>query len=346
MRRDNDQIELQEVLIKFSEYKTYLLKKKFLIIGCSFLFFLIGISFSFLLDDKYHAELTFVVEEESGLGSLSGMSSIANQFGFDFGGSENTTFNQNNIIQLLQSRGVITSALMQGAEINNKRELLLEHYLDINNTREDWDDEVLGISFSDKITYTHDSIIQILVIDIQNNLDVDFQSNDANIIALSYTSLDEEFAKVFADNLIDEMEKMYVSHQTAQAAYTLDFLQDRADSVFRELEIVEQQYAKVKDINQRIIKASGRLKELRLMREVEVLNTMYLEIVKNLELSKITLLQNTPIINIIDAPILPLKKTNLSFILGGFLSCLLGSLISSFYLIVRKLFKDALSKEN
>ena len=120
MRRDNDQIELQEVLIKFSEYKTYLLKKKFLIIGCSFLFFLIGISFSFLLDDKYHAELTFVVEEESGLGSLSGMSSIANQFGFDFGGSENTTFNQNNIIQLLQSRGVITSALMQGAEINNK----------------------------------------------------------------------------------------------------------------------------------------------------------------------------------------------------------------------------------
>ena len=58
----------------------------------------------------------------------------------------------------------------------------------------------------------------------------------------------------------------------------------------------------IKDINQRIIKASGRLKELQLMRKVEVLNTMYLEIVKNLELSKLTLLNNTPIINIIDEP--------------------------------------------
>ena len=75
-----------------------------------------------------------------------------------------------------------------------------------------------------------------------------------------------------------------------------------------ELEIAEEEFAKVKDINQRIVKASGRLKELQLMRNVEVLNTMYLEIVKNLELSKLTLLNQTPIIQIIDKPILPLEE--------------------------------------
>ena len=78
------------------------------------------------------------------------------------------------------------------------------------------------------------------------------------------------------------MSRMYISYQTKQSTNTISFLQNRADSVFVELEKAEQEFARVKDINQRIIKASGRLKELQLMRNVEVLNTMYLELVKNI----------------------------------------------------------------
>ena len=127
---------------------------------------------------------------------------------------------------------------------------------------------------------------------------------------------------------------MYISHQTAQAENTLDFLQNRADSVFNELEFAEEKFAKTRDINERIVKASGRLKELQLMRKVEVLNTMYLEIIKNLELSKLTLLNQTPIINIIDKPILPLKQDKRSkskfAILFGFIG---GFLILPSYMV-------------
>ena len=142
---------------------------------------------------------------------------------------------------------------------------------------------------------------------IEDELVVELKSAEANIISLSYRSVNEEFAKIFVEALIEQMRKMYITHQTAQSNNTLDFLSSRADSVFMELEIAEEEFAKVKDINQRIVKASGRLKELQLMRNVEVLNTMYLEIVKNLEISKLTLLNQTPIIQIIDKPILPLK---------------------------------------
>ncbi|MEC9209325.1 MAG: hypothetical protein VX762_02740, partial [Bacteroidota bacterium] len=147
------------------------------------------------------------------------------------------------------------------------------------------------------------------------------------------------------ERLISEMSKMYVLHKTAQANSTLDFLQNRADSVFAELEIAEQEFAKVKDINQRIVKASGRLKELQLMRRVEVLNTMYLEIIKNLELSKITLLNNTPIINIIDKPILPLAENRVPKILAGLFGGFLGGFLSVCYFIFRKLFKEALAED-
>jgi uncharacterized protein involved in exopolysaccharide biosynthesis len=135
---------------------------------------------------------------------------------------------------------------------------------------------------------------------------------------------------------------MYISYQTKQSSNTIEFLQNRADSVFHELEKAEEDFARVKDINQRIIKASGRLKELQLMRNVEVLNTMYLELVKNLEVSKLTLLKHTPIIQVIDKPILPLKDTKISMGFTAIVSFLLALFISVFYVFLRKLVKDSL----
>ena len=205
-------------------------------------------------------------------------------------------------------------------------------------------DEFNGVNYNDLHTLEHDSILGNIWQHItEDKLTVEIQDEETNIITLSYISVDEYFAKQFTETIIDEMSKMYIKHQTKQARNTLDFIQDRADSVFVELEKSEQEFARIKDINQRIIKASGRLKEIQLMREVEVLNTMYLEIIKNLEISKMTLLNKTPIINIIDKPILPLEEEKISKaagILGGFL----GGFLAVCFFVFRKLFRDALEE--
>ena len=108
MEQYNDEIQLKDILIKFSEYKAYLLKKKFAILLVSVLCLIIGILFAMSSDVKYNAELTFVVEaEQQSGGSLGAMSGIASQFGFDIGGSSSTTFTQENILELLKSRGVV-----------------------------------------------------------------------------------------------------------------------------------------------------------------------------------------------------------------------------------------------
>jgi len=347
MEQYNDEIQLKDILIKLSEYKTYLLNKKLTIIGFSFLFFLIGIFNAIYTETKYNAELTFVVEGEKGGGSLGGMSGIASQFGFDIGGSESATFSQSNILELLKSRGVIVSALMQSSKLNGKEDLLIEHYLELNKIKESWlqNEGFKGVSFHANKSIVHDSISGVVWASvIENKLIVEMESDEANIINLSYSSIDDEFAKSFVETLINEMSKMYITHQTAQANNTLDFLQNRSDSVFAELELAEEDFARIKDINQRIVKASGRLKELQLMRRVEVLNAMYLEIVKNLELSKITLLNQTPIINIIDKPVLPLEEEKTSKTLAGLLGGFLGGFLSVCFFIFRKLFKDALAE--
>jgi len=345
MEQYNDEIQLKDILIKLSEYKAYLFKKKFAIIALSLSFCILGILIAMTSDKKYNAALTFVVEDPQSGGSLGSMSGIASQFGFDVGANSSSTFSQQNILELLKSRGVVVSTLLQNAKINSKNDLLIEHYLELNGIKENWDKEetLLPISYHDKLTYRHDSISgNIWKSIVKDKLVVEMQSDKANIISLSYSSVNDELAKQFVEVLIDQMSKMYVVHQTAQAKNTLDFLQIRADSVFGELELAEEEFARMKDINQRIIKASGRLKELQLMRRVEVLSTMYLQIIKNLELSKITLLNNTPIINIIDKPILPLEVDSKSKTLLGILGAFLGGFLSVCFFVFRKLFKDAL----
>ena len=348
MEQYNDEIQLKDILIKLSEYKQHLWSKKGKIILFSFLFFVFGVLIAFFSTTHYKSELTFVVEDAKAGNSLGAITGVASQFGFDLGGTSNTTFSQKNIMQLLKSRGVVESTLLRKGNLEGKNDLLIEHYISINKIREAWEknEEFDGVNFNKQHRLCHDSIMGIIWAQIvESNLEIEIQNEEANIITLSYISVDENFAKQFTETLINEMSKMYISHQTKQARNTLDFLQDRADSVFIELDKAEQEFARVKDINQRIIKASGRLKELQLMREVEVLNTMYLEIIKNLEISKMTLLNQTPIIQIIDKPILPLQEDKVSNILAGILGGFLGGFLSVFFFVFRKLFKDALGED-
>jgi len=345
MEQYNDEIQLKDILIKISEYNAYLFKKKFTIILASVIFFFIGILFAFSDDKKYTAELTFVVDDKKQGGDLSSMRGVASTFGFDLGTSSSSTFSQNNILELLKSRGIVEAALMQNRNINKSDNLLIEHYLDLNKIKDSWkmNDNLSPVSFTGILSQKNDSVIGgICNSIIEDKLVVDLQSDESNIIKLSYTSINEDFAKLFVEALIEQMSDMYITYQTAQSKNTLNFLSSRSDSVFVELEIAEEEFAKVSDINQRIIKASGRLKELQLMRKVEVLNTMYLEIVKNLEISKLTLLNQTPIIQIIDKPILPLKFQERSGLFIGLLGAFFGFFISTVFFVFSKLFRDAL----
>ena len=82
------------------------------------------------------------------------------------------------------------------------------------------------------------------------------------------------------------------------------------------------------------------------MREVQVLNAMYLELVKNLEMLKMALLEDTPIIQVVDYPILPLQSVKKPTIFWIFIFGLIGIFVMSFLVIVRKLIKDTLEEND
>ena len=343
---DKEEIQLKEIFLKIGELKKEVYSYSFQIICLIILIVSISAGASYIKDAKYKSELTFVVEDKQQSSPLSSMTGLASQFGLEMFSNSNSTFSQKNIMELLKSRGVISKALMQTAYINNKHDLFIHHYLTIYNLKEDWnnDNQLKNLNFNDKPTVTHDSITALIWDNIiENDLFVNIKNDETDIIYLSFYCKNELFAKLFSESLIYEMSRMYISYQTKQSSNTIEFLQNRADSVFLELQDSEQEFARIKDINQRIIKASGRLKELQLMRNVEVLNTMYLELVKNLEISKMTLLNQTPIIQVIDKPILPLENTKMSIALVMMISFILSMIVSILYIVLRKLVNDSLN---
>ena len=77
------------------------------------------------------------------------------------------------------------------------------------------------------------------------------------------------------------------------------------------------------------------------MRTVQVLNTMYLELIKNLELSKLTLLKETPIIEVMDGPVLPLEDKKIKPLVQITLFAFLAILFSCIYIVFRKIVVDS-----
>ena len=338
---NTEEATLKDVIISIRDYRREL-KKKFILISTVLIISIIsGLVYSSIQKDKFEAVLSFIVEGQSDASNLSSLSGMASQFGLDLGGSSSSSFSQQNVIELLKSRKIIESTLSKSCIVNNEEDILLNHYISINNMIQDGE----NISF---ISSSKDSITNIIWRQITNSkLDISYQNDEANILNLTYTSINSEFAKNFTELLVEEMSQMYSHYQTEKTRKSLKNLELRSDSIFRELKNSERNLARVKDRNLRVINASGRLDEIQYMREVQVLNAIYLELIKNTELVKMNLLNETPIIQLIDVPVLPLEYSNRSSKLFWVFSfSFLGLFLVSFLIILRKLIKDTLEEGN
>jgi hypothetical protein len=338
-------ITFKDVLILVDRIWTILYLKRLYIIIFTFLFGFLGYYIAFTDEANYDAEITFVIEDNETSSPLGGLGGIASQFGLDFGGSSNA-FSQANIEELVKSRRLIEDALLTPAVVDNKEDKLINHFISLIKLDENWDDSIKYIANfpveKDLFSFEQDSIMSIVYNKIASSfVNIDFK-NETNIMYLKVNSENEDFSLRFVESLIKKLDKYYISFQTAKAQLNLNFISKRADSVLIELQSAELLYAEYKDSNFGVRKSKGVLQELRLQRDVQILNVMYSEIIKNLELTKFTSLNQKPLISIIDSPKFPLKQNLKSKSKYFVLFFILGFFISAFYFTMKQLIKDEL----
>ncbi|MDQ1141142.1 Wzz/FepE/Etk N-terminal domain-containing protein [Pedobacter agri] len=297
----------------------------------------------------YTAKLTFVVEEgKSSGGGL--LSSLAGQMGFDIGGLTGGTSGVlagDNVLQLLMSQKMLKQTLLTPLDSAGKY-TLADKYADAYKLREDWKDIKANVKKEvimfppDTKNYTRlqDSLLHEIITKLaEKELSVNKPDKKLGFFALNATSKNEQLASLICKRLIDEATIFYIETKTKRLRVNVNRLQNRADSIGRLLN--RKTYAAA-GANAIMLDANPAFATLGVGAELQerdkrVLQTIYSEIIKNLEVSRSMLMQETPTFQIVDEPEMPLKKNKMRYSMGIVLGGLvIGAFYCLFLLIKRK----------
>jgi uncharacterized protein involved in exopolysaccharide biosynthesis len=351
---DNDEISLKELVLKIKEWYQFLLTKWRLIILAGIIGGLIGFTYAYFQKPTYKAALTFAMEEEkSGGGGLGGALGLASQFGIDLGSSGGGAFSGANLIELMKSRKLVEKTLLSPIEVDGKAQSLVEYYLAFNEIKKDWDEKPLlkNVSFPidadrTKFTLQQDSILKNLAAGlIKTDLVISQKDKKVSILSIEMNSTNEQFAKVFCETIAKETSEYYVEIKSKKSKMNVDILQHQADSIRAELNSAITGVAAAADNVFNLNSAMNVRRTPSARRQVDVqANTAILtQLVGNLELAKVTLRKETPLLQIIDRPSFPLEKEKVgklkSLVLGGFLAGFLTVL----YLVFTSLYKKLIA---
>jgi uncharacterized protein involved in exopolysaccharide biosynthesis len=351
---DNDEISLKELVLKIKEWYQFLLTKWRLIILAGIIGGLIGFTYAYFQKPTYKAVLTFAMEEEkSGGGGLGGALGLASQFGIDLGSSGGGAFSGANLIELMKSRKLVEKTLLSPIEVDGKAQSLVEYYLAFNEIKKDWDEKPLlkNVSFPidadrTKFTLQQNSILKNLAAGlIKTDLVISQKDKKVSILSIEMNSTNEQFAKVFCETIAKETSEYYVEIKSKKSKMNVDILQHQADSIRAELNSAITGVAAAADNVFNLNSAMNVRRTPSARRQVDVqANTAILtQLVGNLELAKVTLRKETPLLQIIDRPSFPLEKEKVgklkSLVLGGFLAGFLTVL----YLVFTSLYKKLIA---
>lgn len=340
----NNEISFRDLSYKVKQWYIFLLSKWLIIALAGILGGILGLTYAILKKPVYTAECTFVLEEgESGGGGLGQYASLASMVGIDIGAGGGGIFKGDNILQLYKSRKMIEETLLSKDTFNNKEQLLINRYIDYNNLQEKWKSKVdlSKLNFSipkSQFNRAQDSVINQLVIEINSKfLNVAKIDKKLSIIKVSFNSKDEDFAKSFTDNIVRKVNQFYVETKTKKSSENLNILQKQADSVRAILNYSIGGVAASIDANPNMNPAYQRLRvpSQRKQIDVQASSAVYSEIVKNLELSKIAVRKEKPLIQIIDEPVMPLESDKIGKLLG----IAIGGIVAGFIIMALISFK-------
>ncbi|MBO9153253.1 lipopolysaccharide biosynthesis protein [Chitinophaga sp. GCM10012297] len=347
----DEELSIKELILKIRSWVRYFSGKWKIITVLGLLGGALGFLYASFQKTQYLAELTFILEDNSSnpLGSYSG---IASQFGVDLGGasSSNGLFTEDNILEFLKSRLMIERTLLSTAVSNGKKISLADFYIEMTGARKKWEQKknLKDVSFplnANRADFSlmQDSILNVIYSNIvEKNLEVGKLDKKLSFIEVKCTSPNEKFSKAFIERLVKEATEFYVQTKTKRHKSNVDRLQEKADSVERLLNQKTYSVAATQDLNLNPARSVAGVNLEVGTRDKLVLQTMYGEVIKNLEISKMAMLQETPIIQIIDTPILPLEKVKVSRLKSLILGGMIAGFLIILFLFVKKLYNESM----
>ena len=347
---ENEEITLKELLLKSKEWYTFILSKWKTIVLAGSIGALLGLGYSFYKKPIHTATLTYALED--GKASGGGLGSLASSFGFDIesAGSNSGAFAGANLMELFKSRAMVEQTLLAPVTQNNKTISLAEMYIQDKKWREKWEEKpaLKNITFlpntdRTKFTRAHDSIFGVIYKDLSTDaLTVEQKDKKIAIGTITLKGTNEYFAQQFTLALTNTVTDFYIETKSKRAKENMDILVRQTDSIRGELNGAITGVAVANDNTFGLNPALNvkRVPSARRQVDVQANTAILTELVKQAELAKVTLRKETPLIQVIDQPILPLPKEKFGKAKGILLGGILAGFLTIIGLIIRRIFKE------
>ncbi len=347
----DDKITLKEVVLRLRNWGVFYKRKWKTLLVWGIVGFTLGGLVSVLKKPVYVAETSFVLEEADagGMGQMSGIASLVGVNLGSLGGSSGL-FQGDNIIELYRSNNMIGKTLLSPFD---EEKLLIHRYIEFNKLDKAWE-KAVDLNAMDfkmergEFSVTQDSVMrEISKMIREQHLSVAKPDRKLSIIQVNISSKDEQFAKVFNETLVDNVNSFYFQTKTKKTAESLQILQSQADSVRKILDknLEELAYMSDKTPNPNPLLQVGNINVRKKQVDVQANSAIYSEIVKNLEVAKVNQRNNTPLIQIIDGPRYPLNRHEIKFLKGTVIGTLLLLIACVVLLYFKEIYRKYIKEE-
>lgn len=335
--QETEEISLKELIQQIGETWAYLKTQWVKLLLMGLLGGLGGFFYAKYQKPEYTAKLTFALAE--GGDKVGGLGSIASQFGVDLGGSSGGAFSGDNLLELMKSRLLIEKTLLTAVDSNGKQKLLINQYSDFHKPKKPKSrkpTDPVAVTFKEdqvdqeRFSLAQDSFLGKVCADLaKDHLTVSKVDKKLAIVSVTFKGKDEWFAKHFTQVLTQNVTEFYVETKTRQMRKNVTMMEHKVDSVKQALGRAMYGVASEVDGNQFLVRGVAKVPQAKKQLEIQVLSTMYGELLKNLELSRALMAKEQPLIQLIDQPRFPLEKKKTSKIVAT-----TGGSIITFFIIV------------
>lgn len=348
MSSPGNEISLRDLILGFQDWVTYI-KSKVLVVALAIL---IGGSLGYVYcvysKPIYVGELRFVLSGNSSSNGLAGLAGLA---GIDLNNSSRDgVFQGDNIIELLKSKKILRRALFQ--PVHDSSDVLINLVAEESGIKEKWLKSAYISRFlpfpvkENQLLPQQDSLFRELHGWILNKyLIIEKKDKKLSFYNVSTTTTNELVSALLTNNLVREATRFYVETKTKTAKDNLMMLQHEADSLRILLHGTVSSIARGTDrtFNLNPALQINRAAIQNNQVQAEVVGSAYAEVIKNLEIAKITLQKETPLVQIIDEPTLPLKIMRKSKLKYSVIGAVISSFIIVVFLVLYRLYKQTMS---
>jgi len=339
---NESEISLSFLVDGFKDWVSFLFykRKSIVLFTLSVLFFVI--SYNYLIKPTYYARTTFVLDNDnvSSMGDLSSLASLAGINASSFVDAS-SLFQIDNIQELYRSNAMIKKTLLSKSKIDNKDILIIERFINAENLQKKWSN--LGFNVNDlrsnKTSRVQDSLIKGLVKLIKKEyLVVNKPSRKTTILEIGFDHKDEILAKNFNKNLVKIVNQFYNTTKTLKSGSNLKILQRQSDSVKN---VLDRSIMILAEIDQSIpnpnpLSKVNLVPYQKAMIDVQANSAIYQELLKQLELAKVTHRNKIPLIQVIDSPNYPLENSRWKLFKTLIYGLISGLFLSMLFLSIKR----------